>query len=113
MNLEIRKQGRKKKYYLAHSFREGKKVKKIRRYLGINLTKEQLNKLRLRAEEIIRQQIESYKLILDPLRHTLTERELSLFRGMNFRNKIEVRHLSEEDWQKFVDKVYWDSRLEE
>ena len=103
MNLEIRKQGRKKKYYLAHSFREGKKVKKIRRYLGINLTKEQLNKLRLRAEEIIRQQIESYKLILDPLRHTLTERELSLFRGMNFRNKIEVRHLSEEDWQKFTE----------
>ena len=44
MFLEIQKSGKKKKYYLAHSFRENDKVRKIRRYLGENLSKEDLEK---------------------------------------------------------------------
>ena len=34
MYVEKRKEGKKVKYYLAHSFREGGKVHKIRKFLG-------------------------------------------------------------------------------
>lgn len=103
MNIEIRKIGKKKKYYLAHSFREGKKVKKIRRYLGVDLSKEQLDKLRKRAEVIIKNQIESYKIIADPLKHELSDKELNLIKALEAKGKIKIEHLSEEDWLKFTE----------
>ena len=34
MHIEKRKEGKKEKYYLSHSYREGKKVHKIRKFLG-------------------------------------------------------------------------------
>ncbi len=42
MFIETRRYGGRKKYYLAHSFREGGKVKKIRVYLGTNIKKKAL-----------------------------------------------------------------------
>ena len=103
MNLEVRNVGKKKKYYLAHSFREGKKVKKIRRYLGSNLNKIQLEKLKERSEEIIKQQIENYKIIADPLKHELTEKELEFLKNLETKGKIEIKHLSKEQWTKFTE----------
>lgn len=103
MEIEIRKIGKKKKYYLAHSIREGKKVKKIRRYLGADLPKEKLEKLKKRAEEILKQQIKSYKIIKDPLHHILTEKELDLVKILEAKGKIKIDHLSEKDWQKFTE----------
>ncbi len=101
MNIEIRKVGKRQKYYLAHSFREGKKVRKIRRYMGADLSEKELEKLRGRAEEIIRQQIESYRVIKDPLAHELGERELELLRNLERKANLEVIPLSDEDWLKF------------
>lgn len=103
MNIEIRKVGKKIKYYLAHSFREGKNVKKIRRYLGSDLSEKQLEILKQRAEEIIKQQIESYKTISDPLKHELTEKELSLLKSLEAKGKIEIKHLSKEQWTGFIE----------
>ncbi len=103
MNLEIRKVGKKKKYYLAHSFREGKKIRKIRRYLGVDLSQEKLDKLKRRAEEIIKQQIESYKIISDPLRHELSEKELGFIKELEDKGKVEIKHLSGEDWKIFTE----------
>ena len=37
MHLEKRKAGKKIKYFLAHSYREGQKVHKFRKYLGQDL----------------------------------------------------------------------------
>ena len=101
MMIEVRIQGKRKKYYLAHSFREGKKVKKSRRYLGVDLSKKQLEKLIKRAEEIIKQQLESYKIISDPLKHELNFRELEFLKNLN--TKIEIKHLSKEDWELFTE----------
>ena len=67
MNLEIRKQGKREKYYLAHSFREGNKIRKIRRYLGADLSEKDIENLKKRAEVLILQQAEAYKSISDPL----------------------------------------------
>ena len=101
MNIEIREIGKKKKYYLAHSFREGKKVKKIRRYLGIDLDEKKLNNLRKRAEEILRQQIESYKIIRNPLENQLSEHELNLLKRLIIKNPIKIKHLSKDEWREF------------
>lgn len=103
MNLEIRKIGKRKKYYLAHSFREGKKVKKIRRYLGRDLSEKQLEVLKKRAEEILKQQIESYKIIRDPLKYELTDKEKELINILKNKGKLEIIHLSEEDWKIFTE----------
>ena len=103
MNIEVREAGKSRKYYLAHSFREGKRVIKIRRYLGTNLSKAEIEKLRIRAEDIIRQQIQSYKLIADPLKHKLSNRELSLVKKLEASIDINVKHLSKQDWQLFTE----------
>ena len=42
MYVEKRKFGKRIKYYLVYSYREGGKVKKIRKYLGIDLSNEEL-----------------------------------------------------------------------
>jgi len=101
MNIEIRKLGKKKKYYLTHAFREGKKIKKIRRYLGLNLTKKQIEKLKPRAEEIIKQQIETYKIIRDPLKYNLTEKELKLLKNLE-KERTQIK-LSQKDWKLFTE----------
>jgi len=101
MHIEIQKQGKKKKYYLAHSFREGKKVKKIRRYLGSDLPKKQIEKLRIRAGEILKQQIESYKVIKDPLKYELKEKDIKKINNISL--PLKIRHLSEEEWQGFIE----------
>ncbi len=103
MNIEVRTQGKKKKYYLAHSFREGKKIRKIRRYLGSNLSEKQLEILKNRAQEIILQQAEAYKSISDPLKQVLTPREILLLKHLEVKGKIRVKHLSEQEWQKFTE----------
>lgn len=103
MHIEIREQGKKKKYYLAYSFREGKKINKIRRYLGINLQKKQLEKLKKRAEQIIEQQIQDYKIISDPLKQELTESELSAIKNIEAKIDIRVEHLSKKEWLQFTE----------
>lgn len=103
MNIEIRKVGKKKKYYLAHSFREGKKVKKIRRYLGVDLSEKRLNLLKDRAKEIIKQQINSYKLIRNPLVQKLSKKELAVLKYLIKSRPIKITHLSEEEWVKFAE----------
>jgi Fic family protein len=103
MNLEVRKVGKRKKYYLAHSFREGKKISKIRRYLGANLSKKDLQRLRPIAEEIIKQQIESYRIIKDPLSYELNERELKLIENLGKKANLGSLHLSEGDWRVFTE----------
>ena len=42
MYVEKRKFGKRIKYYLVYSYREEGKVKKIRKYLGIDLSNEEL-----------------------------------------------------------------------
>lgn len=50
MHIEKRELRGKVKYYLSHSYREDGKVKKIRKYLGRDLSKRELEKVKNRAE---------------------------------------------------------------
>ena len=53
MNIEKRKIGKKIKYYLAHSYREGTKVHKFRRYLGTDLSEQKLKERKVIAEKLL------------------------------------------------------------
>ncbi len=103
MHLEIRKRGRKKKYFLAHSFRDNGKVRKVRRYLGMNLKPDEIEKTRPRAENAIREQIEIYRSVRDPLHTVLTSKERKIIGKLVYKSGIRVRHLSEKEWKSFIE----------
>jgi len=109
MFIEVREQGSKKKYYLAHSFRDRGKIKKIRRYLGSNLSKKKLKELRNRAEILIIEQIKSYKEIKDPFKYVLSREDLNILKGLDIKKTIKVQHLSEEDWLNFTERFAYDT----
>ncbi len=101
MFVEIRKVGKKKKYYLVHSFRQGKKVKKIRRYLGTNLSKGKLARLKRIAEQQLLHRVKVFKRINDPLLEALSEEEIKAIKELEAKKAFEVFNLSEGQWQKF------------
>jgi len=100
MFVECREVGKRKKYYLVHSYREGKKVKKIRRYMGSNLSKKELERIQKVSEKQILDRVNVAKRINDPLLEALTEREINEIKELQ-KKSFKVFHLSEEDWQRF------------
>ncbi|MBM3234321.1 Fic family protein [Candidatus Pacearchaeota archaeon] len=103
MYLEARKTKHGIKHYLAHSFREGGKVKKIRVYLGSNLTKKILLQRQEKAEELLEQQVNSFKIIRSPINYKFTKRELELVKSLKSKSKFKIFHLSEADWKLFTE----------
>ena len=109
MHLEVRRKGKRKHYYLAHSFRDNGKVRKVRRYLGADLTKEKIKSLRGQAEPSITSQLESYKAIKDPLHSVLSSREKEVISRLLTKGRIRANHLSEKEWEKFVEEFAFDT----
>jgi Fic family protein len=101
--IETRESGKRKKYYLVHSFRSGGKVKKIRRYLGADLSKKDLESKRAIAEKQVLNRVKAYKAIKDPLISMLSESELKQLEELEVKEKFKVFHLSDEDWVKFAE----------
>ena len=101
MNIEKRKQGKKIKYYLAYSYREGPKVHKFRKYLGTDLSPDKLKKRKEIAEKLILEEIHKYKIVKDPLNFELSEREIKAIKKLEAEIPIKISHLSERDWKKF------------
>lgn len=101
MFLEVRKVGKKKKYYLVHSFRIGKKVKKIRRYLGADLSNEKLANIREIAEKQILHRVNVFKKINDPLLEVLSEEEIKWIKELQEKKAFHVFHLTEDQWKRF------------
>jgi len=101
MYIEKRKEGKKIKYYLAHSFREGGKVHKIRKFLGKDINKEELKIRVSKAQKIILEEIEQYNIISDPLKVPLSEEEIKFIEGIEIKQKLRVFHLSEKQWKLF------------
>lgn len=106
MFVEKRKHGKNIKYYLVHSYRIGKKVKRISRYLGSNLSEKQLKKIKARASELLREQIK------DKHPFELNDEEIREYEKYN--KKIEIKHLQKEiDWNQFTkDFVYNTNAIE-
>jgi len=109
MFVEIRQEGKKKKFYLTHSFREESKVYKVRRYLGANLSSKKLEKLKKRAEVLIKEQIKSYKAIRDPFKYSLSTEELNQLKSLDINKTIQIKHLTDVDWLNFTERFTYDT----
>ena len=101
MNIEKRKVGKKIKYYLAHSYREGSKVHKFRKYLGVELTKDKLKERKEIAEKLILEEIHKYNIIKDPLHFELSKEEIEEIKKLEKEIPLKISHLSEKDWKLF------------
>ncbi|MBD3314114.1 Fic family protein [Candidatus Woesearchaeota archaeon] len=97
MHIEKRKDGKRTKYFLAHSYREGSKVHKFRKYLGTKTDPER----RKIAEKLILEEIHKYKMIKDPLRVELSKQEIKTIRELESDIPFKISHLSENDWKRF------------
>jgi len=103
MYLEKRETKHGVKYYLAHSFREGGKVQKIRVYLGSNIKKKVLKQRQEKARELLLQQVNSFKIIRSPINYKFSRREQELIKNLKKKARFKVFHLSDEDWQVFTE----------
>ncbi len=101
MHIERRKVGMRIKYFLAHSYREGSKVYKFRKYLGQDLNLKLLEERKIIAEKLILEEIHKYKIIKDPLQIQLTEEEIVAIRKLEAKIPLKISHLSESQWKKF------------
>jgi len=101
MNLEKRKVGKKIKFYLAHSYREGSKVHKFRRYLGTDLNETKLKERIAIAEKLILEEIHKYNMIKDPLKIDLSREEINSIKELESEIPLKIAHLSKGDWEKF------------
>ena len=109
MYIEKRKDGKKVKYYLAHSFREDSKIHKIRKFLGKNITKKKLEERRKKAEKLILEEIKQYKIISDPLKSPLSKGEIDFIENLETNQKLKIFHLSEKQWELFSELFTYDT----
>ncbi|MDN5308918.1 MAG: hypothetical protein PWP14_312 [Methanolobus sp.] len=98
MHIEKRKQGNNTKYYLSHSYRVGKKTRKIRHYLGLNLSDQEIEERRAEAEKEIKEQIQART---DLLKFSLTRKEIEKLN--EYDREIEVVHLDADGWKVFTE----------
>lgn len=101
MYLEKRKSKGKMVYYLSHSFREGSKVHKFRKYLGQDLNPEILMQRKKIAEKLILEEINKYNIIKDPLHFEIPKEELNLIKKLESEIPLKITHLSEQQWEIF------------
>src|SRR3989339_1600889 len=99
MHVEKRKVNGIIKYYLAHSYREGNKIQKFRKYLGQDLKNiEERKKI---AEKLILEEIHKYNIIKDPLEIELSHEEIESIKKIEAKIPLKISHLSKGDWQEF------------
>ena len=91
----------KTKYYLGHSFREGDKVHKIRKYLGADLNEKTLKERMEKAKIFITEEIQKYQIIRDPLKFELSKEEIDYLYNLEKEIPLKIAHLSEKDWEIF------------
>lgn len=101
MHIEKRKLGKITKYFLSHSYREGDKVHKFRKYLGQDLNPKIIEERRIIAEKLILEEIHKYSIINDPLQVELPKEEIDEIKKLEAQIPLKINHLSEKDWKEF------------
>jgi fido (protein-threonine AMPylation protein) len=109
MHVEVQRRGGKRFVYLAHAYREGGKVRRLRKYLGVGLTEGEIASLRPAAEKALEERVESSRNVRDPLKTALSDDELSLIRTLIGRHDVSVSHLSEKQWTHFTEQFAYDT----
>jgi Fic family protein len=109
MHLEVRERNGLKKYYLAHSFRVGDNVRKVRVYLGADLSPKDLKLKRKRAETELKERLKERRTIRDPFITALSPFDLKELETLEAHGKLRVLHLSELDWERFKEAFTYDT----
>ena len=109
MHVEIRAGKNGKKYYLAYSYRQDGKVRKARVYLGANLTKDELARMRARTENRLKERTVAARAIRDRFRAVLSAKELKVLQNLEVTAHIKIAHLSEDEWQRFTEAFTYDT----
>lgn len=109
MHLEIREESGVKKYYLAHSFRSGGNVRKVRVYLGADLSAEELGLKRKQAEVELKKRLKKSKAVRDPYITAPSPSDLKKIETLQARGELRVLHLSEPDWDRFKEAFTYDT----
>lgn len=105
MYIERRKLGKRIKYYLVHSYREKGKVKKIRHYLGIDLSDKELEKKTGYAKEFILKIIEEYS--TEIFNFKLTKKQIEKLN--EYDKQIKIHHLSDLNWKLFTEEFVYNT----
>lgn len=103
MYVEKRKVGKGAKYYLVHSYRDKNNVRKIRRYLGSDLTGEELEAARKNAEQNIGQELESTEIF----NFSLTKKQIEKLN--RYDEKISIHHLEGRGWERFTEQFAYNT----
>ncbi len=101
MHIEKRKFGKVIKYFLSHSYREGDKVHKFRKYLGQDLNSRILEERKIIAEKLILEELHKYSIINNPLQIDLPKEEIDEIKKLEAQIPRKISHLSEKDWKEF------------
>lgn len=109
MHIEIREASGGKKYYLAHSFRIAGKVRKVRVYLGADLSSEELSLKRKQAEVKLKVKLNEKQAICDPYVTAISSSDLKELETLEARGELRVFHLSELNWEKFKEAFTYDT----
>jgi len=109
MSIEVRERNGIEYYYLAHSYRKFGKVRKIRIYLGRDLTKNTLRSKAKEAQAKITEKLSRINKIADPYKVALSDSELTELRKLTSIGRIKLAHLSEQDWLKFTEVFTYDT----
>lgn len=109
MSIEIQEKMGIKYYYLAHSYRKFGKVRKLRIYLGRDLTNDALDKKREEAEGLIEERLSKIRKIRDPYKVALTASEILELKKLTSIGRIKITHLSEDEWLKFTEAFTYDT----
>jgi len=105
MFVEKRQQGSDIKYYLVHSYREKEGVKKIRKYLGLNLTSDELLKAKQSAEKLILSKVE--ELSTQIFLFKLTRKQVELMNEYN--KKLLIKHFDNTEWRRFTEEFVYNT----
>lgn len=109
MYIEKRKLGRSIKYYLVYSYRDKNKVKKIRRYMGTNLSAEELKRAKQEAEGGIKKELE--EISTEIFNFSLSKKQIEKLN--KYDEKIKIPHFDKNDWHRFTtDFVYNTNAIE-
>jgi Fic family protein len=109
VHLEVRAQGGHRKYYLALSYRSAGKVRKVRVYLGADLTRGELDARRREAEPKLLDRGRAAKSLRDPFVSALTPSELKELATLEPAGTHRVHHLSDLEWAQFTRAFAYDT----
>ncbi len=105
MYMEKRKIGKNVKYYLVHSYREKDKVNKIRKYLGQNLSKQEIEEAKNKAEKHILELLK--ELNTEVFLFTLTKNQINKLN--KYVEKIKIMHFDKKEWQIFTEEFVYNT----